>query len=439
MNWVFRGNSSRSRDGFTMIEVAIGLMLIAILAGPYVMTYNRYLKQTANDTTVDNISVVKAAMRKYVARNGAYPRPASRNLAVGSGTDGKSVVTAGIVACSLANATVCRATTAYGVAPKNTVLIGAVPYAELGLTQRYSIDGYGEKFTYAVTEYLTDNTHAFDDTAGIVSIVRQDGKDFRYRDTDPTNSPAAHVEHYVIVSHGYDKKGGFTNMGVQSTACGNAVSADDENCDNDAIFNINTAYNAVTQAVSRIEATPAGPTHYDDRLDSENTIQQNIWVQRIQSTDIYALLNTRGSVLIAQQPNDLVTPNFRVDVRGTSDFPGHIRVQGKFDTPRLCDYGGCTTKTDILNPYTEQKETFSPAIIGGTPADTSSGALTAKGIACGNFVNGGTTYAQPMTGISKSDELCLVPSAQSFTLNTCPTNWVVHGTNASGQLICTVN
>ncbi|MDB5531647.1 MAG: prepilin-type N-terminal cleavage/methylation domain protein, partial [Devosia sp.] len=179
MGVFFRQNSKQSgQQGFTLVEVCIGLIIISMLAIPYMQMYQRYQLKTINEETANNMGAVKSALAKYATRYGRYPLPANPSLAAGSAADGVEVAVGTVGTCTVASINVCRATTpTWGVAGHKTVLIGTVPYATLGLPIKNSYDGYKSRFKYAITEFMTTTPYTFNNDDGIIMVVDKNGND----------------------------------------------------------------------------------------------------------------------------------------------------------------------------------------------------------------------------------------------------------------------
>ena len=120
-------------------------------------------------------------------------------------------------------------------ANSNEVLIGAVPFRALGLSEKNIYDQFNSKFTYAVTRDLTDTTK-FDNAKGAIGILNQDGDPYNDNDIDVAvkdqnrtrDTSNKYKVLYAIISHGADLKGAYQRNGIVN-AC-NDPGLDKANC-----------------------------------------------------------------------------------------------------------------------------------------------------------------------------------------------------------------
>lgn len=354
---------SDSAAGFSLIEVAIGLMVIGLLMGPIIHTYNLYIKSRQISQSQAVVDVVNSALLKYYEKFGFYPAPAHPNLAETAANFGSPATAgAGWPACTAASTVVCETTT--GTFGGAAVLIGDVPFAELGIPFKSTLDGYGSKLTYAVTRSLTQNSPPlapFDDNAGAIEILNTAGVSIY--DTPPDNRA-----HFIVVSHGEDANGAFTLSGVRRSACGATTGIDAENCDNDGVF-VNY-YDTV--AGKKVRAYADNANHFDDFTAEVNTTAYGLWSyipnsgMRIQATNL-------GNIYIGTCADVPCIPKSKIDVNGS------IKAQ-EVKTSRICnvDDNNCiTTHSTTLSPRYSPDTTapvdevgwFSPEMLTGAPED----------------------------------------------------------------------
>ena len=137
-----RSGSPRCGTGFSMIELAVALVVIAILLGSILVPLNTQVESRNYDETQRILERAREALLGYASANGRFPCPAS--LMAGSGAEDFIDVAAGT----------CGLTTTFG-----NVYIGFLPAATLGLApvdgNGYALDAWGlspyNRLRYAVS------------------------------------------------------------------------------------------------------------------------------------------------------------------------------------------------------------------------------------------------------------------------------------------------
>ncbi|WP_435641449.1 type II secretion system protein [Micavibrio aeruginosavorus] len=198
-----------NQSGFSLIEIAIGMAVIGLIASALIQAYKIY--RVEHERTQERIvqEKITTALATYLQQNNRYPCPASLTQTPN--------------------------TTGFGRAPATcntgTFVTGALPVVDLNLPFDMVEDEYGNKLTYVVTAGMTDRT-TFNSTMPAIALqgfaLDNDGKVTTTLTTK--NLP------FIIVGHGPDMKGSYRTSGTAvNVACGSA--ADSENCDGDATFN----------------------------------------------------------------------------------------------------------------------------------------------------------------------------------------------------------
>jgi prepilin-type N-terminal cleavage/methylation domain-containing protein len=412
-------NAVKRNHGFTLLEVALALIVISLVMVPYIQVYKQYMNDQIKEQSDDYISVIQSALQKYAMRYGRYPMPANPSLGPGSAAGfGQEVALATIGNCSAASLAACRTTAAWGVVPNNTVLIGAVPFAALGLPQKYNLDGYNNKFTYAVTESLTVAA-SYKDNGGIIQVIDELGSE-----TQGTNKNA----HYVIVSHGSDRKGAFTLNGIQTITCDLSIlSRDNDNCDNNATFRSNfaTIGTGGNAKYTRDEIDVAGPNHYDDYIHWATSTDTDIWTKTVASGTTSDIFNRDlGSIRVG----GTTEPTAKVEVRGGDFKATAFRADRLCTNTGICAAAGSTSGLAV--PYNYAPNVFSPSII-AADHNSANNAKPGGGIDCGPNTG--------LTGIGNSDEECnLSDFPTSYSIGTsCSTGMAAHKI-VGGKLVCVI-
>ena len=208
--------------GFTLIEMAIVLMIVGLLLGGLLVPLSAQMDQRNNSDTQKALSEIKEALIGYTMANGFLPCPADPAIATGSAGAGLSRATCTTTASST----------------------GVVPWNTLGVSET---DAWGHRFTYKVTPEFADainlNTFGYDNnpaygcvsthicvpvnnpqsasfalcSCGTLNVLA-----FASGSTIGSNVPA------VVISHGKHAAGAWTPQGTQLLP----VSSDPSEADN---------------------------------------------------------------------------------------------------------------------------------------------------------------------------------------------------------------
>lgn len=421
-----------SEKGFSLIEVAIALIVIGLFVGSAVATYNVYMVGRRDTDTKARVNTVEAALAKFAAKRGYYPLPANRSIAMGATGFGRSVA-AVTTACTTSMATTC---TTGGADP---VYIGDVPFASLGIHYSNASDMYGRKLTYAVTAALTSGT--FDNAGGRIQILNEDGTS-RYTGTSKA--------HYVVFSHGPDGQGAYTLGGNLSSACGAAATngRDTENCDANATFRNNYDTNAAHidtyKKIVRFYGTStaaARAAQFDDWLGHRATQAVGMWAL---IPGLGELVNTNAGLnVLIGTPTFTCTPapcvnlpKTRVEVQGTARADG-------LRTGRICydnSPSGCVELSAGTYATRPRNVLTISHFAGVTPPPSTGGAYDSGTL---GQANGGILCAdfRPLRGWQYGDELCstsaVVNNPSGYgDCNTAVTGKYPTGVDAAGQTIC---
>lgn len=191
----------RDARGFTLVELAVGLAIVALLLGMLVVPLSTQIEQRRISETEKQLDLIREALLGFAAATGRLPCPATPTVAsttAGAGTENKPGAACAIVA-------------------------GIVPYATLGVREA---DAWGNRFSYRVTASFAD-----DAAAGLLAtfLLTEAG------DITITNGAVSLYAALpaVVVSHGDNGLGAYRTDGTQ---VGGAAGHELENADADATF-----------------------------------------------------------------------------------------------------------------------------------------------------------------------------------------------------------
>lgn len=271
----------RHATGFTLIEIAVVIVVLALLLAMIAGIATAMLGQQRREATRQRLAGVETAIALFVSQNLRLPCPANGTLA---GTDSN----AGVEQITLGTPNTCSV----GGAP-NSQQHGVVPWRALGISEQDATDGWGNRLTYRVaTDFVTAPAMnlTYCDPGG-TKIPRQTpvaspggycdpactsatfpasctmpsavtaGSGLQVRNLAGTiimnqgATPSTGAA-YVVISHGENSAGAYGNLGVVQAAIGPASGTEEAK----------NAANLALQAyyVDDFASYPAGTGHFDD-------------------------------------------------------------------------------------------------------------------------------------------------------------------------------
>lgn len=208
----YRHNTDPSRRGFTLIELAMVLVLVSLMTGFALQATQGSGDLECYASTRTQMAAIHKAMDQFVSSHNRYPAPAGSGLGVTDPNVGREYVGG-----SIANA---------------GLYFGALPFQALGLPSSYAADCWGNKFTYIVTQALVDSTNFTDSNiSGSITV---------YSGSLATHSTITTSGAYAVISHGAEALGAFKRNYIGApdhTLCnvkqasGAILRIDKENCD----------------------------------------------------------------------------------------------------------------------------------------------------------------------------------------------------------------
>ena len=437
------------KKGFSLIELMVAVTIFGLVAVTCSVEYSHHIKTKALNDTKMRSKLISDAFSRYLFTFGALPCPASPSLEPGShnagvgdcGTvmaqfpsytnwqpnvscDANNICVVQGARFTASNPTYCRGPAACGnqqphtAQYKDPVIIGTLPYVDLGLALNDSVDGWGNRMTYAVSYYLTSawvdpklqctpptlTAHAFCSDFGVIAQESYSASSDAVRSTPnlglSIGSPGALNSYMLaVVSHGPDGKGAWNYNGARPVPCDKApidtgagsglrreltsTGRDNENCNGDAIFLANG-----DDANSNLTAFASGPSHYDDAFVlTDITIGVYMW-------------------RLNQQGNQMQSKSGGFVGIGTSAPTAPLDVQGS------------------IQAHNYQSDTYCDKNTGNCFQQ----ALLSPGLTCNNGL---------MTGVASSLPLCQKSiDLTGVTPATCPSGQYMTGLDKDGGLTC---
>lgn len=362
---VTRAGVTRGQEsGYTLIELAIVTIVVGLLLVPAIGLYSIYKANQRLERTTGALENSENALSGFRSLYGRYPCPAPENLGPGD-------VGYGMEECNPANP---------GITDTGAgVLIGSLPYRQLNMQEPDSLDGYGNRVSYAVTTVLTDPT-TFSPNAGAITVL------------DATGNPVTAIAPFVVVTHNQNAGGAISRFGQPVQACPAAPDPESENCNGDATFRM---------------ASQGGT--FDDRI--VFTISRSIDEWRYSVVDDVDVElrdpNTDGFVIGAQQGAD-VSNAVELEVRENVADDATIKITkqgasgGRVLSQQVCDETGLYC--------------FSPSLLGGNSA-------AGTGLMC--------PPGEYLVGIEGNSPRC-----EPEIWLSCPKDTYMAGIRSDGTLIC---
>lgn len=200
---------STLQNGFTLVEMAIVLMIVGLLLGGMLVPLSAQMEQRNNSDTQKAMADIKEAIIGYAMSTGQLPCPADPSAVTG--------VTA--------NAGISRATCT--TAADST---GVLPWATLGVNET---DAWGNRYTYRVTSDFADaiNPVAHVDggctpsptpTQASFALCSVGNLNVLSAAPPTANTTIAGSVPAVIISHGKNAAGAYTPQGTQLAVGSNA-------------------------------------------------------------------------------------------------------------------------------------------------------------------------------------------------------------------------
>jgi prepilin-type N-terminal cleavage/methylation domain-containing protein len=207
--------------GFTLVEMAIVLVIVGLLIGGLVTPLSVQLEQRRVADTQRGMEEAREALIGFAVRNGYLPCPA---ISATNGLEDRD-----------------------GARCSNERRIGFLPWATLGLNK---LDSWNHLYLYSVTPAFADSANVFRlNTPRDITVASRDALGNFVSATAVNDIPA------VILSHGRNGFGAYSDAGIRQADAG-AGNVDEK-------ANMNPAGQAFITRVASDNATAPGGA-YDD-------------------------------------------------------------------------------------------------------------------------------------------------------------------------------
>lgn len=207
---------TRKQQGFTLVEIAMVLMIVGLLLGGMLVPLSAQMDQQKNSATEKLLTEARDALVGYAVANGQLPCPADPTIPTGQPNAG----IARTPPCTNGNST------------------GVLPWATLGVSET---DAWGNRFTYRVSSDFADAigsatwggcTPTPTPTQATFALCSNGNQTVLSAASGGANVAVGVPA--VIISHGKNGAGAYTQEGAQQPVSGNAD--EQENSDGDANY-----------------------------------------------------------------------------------------------------------------------------------------------------------------------------------------------------------
>lgn len=186
----------RGQDGFTLTELAIVLLIVALLIGGLLVPLSSQIDLRNTTDTKKALAEIQDALLGFAAANGRLPCPAPATTATGAVGAGLEVTTPGVGCTNLDG-------------------VGVLPWATLGVNET---DAWGNRYTYRVTTefarivpqiVFTGPTCPPPSNPQYAAFALCSQANMNIITSVASNVPA------VVISHGKNGAGAYTPQGTQ--------------------------------------------------------------------------------------------------------------------------------------------------------------------------------------------------------------------------------
>lgn len=227
----------KKNSGFTLVEMAIVLMIVGLLLGGLIPTLSAQMESQRINETRKQLDEIQQALIGYALVNGRLPCPAEASLATGLANAGVEAVTGNTCACVASSGNTVADNSA--IACTGGTVTGVLPWVTLGIKET---DAWERRYTYRVTRHFADQISANTFGSGCTPSSAPTAASFALcspgepdvYSADSGGTVIANNVPVLFLSHGKNGAGAYLSNGTQLPAAAGVDEA--ENSDNDTKF-----------------------------------------------------------------------------------------------------------------------------------------------------------------------------------------------------------
>jgi prepilin-type N-terminal cleavage/methylation domain-containing protein len=240
-----------TQRGFSLLELSIVLIIAAVILGMGFTTGVSVLTTARLSGTQRKMNFIEQALMQYRTATDRLPCPGDLTLAPGSPNYGFEAANPG----TCVGGTPAPNFTGTGVTNTfETAVEGALPAVTLGLPPSLMLDGWGNKFRYAVDVNYTA-------LAGFIAAGGARCLNGAITVYDANGNPRSSNAIYALISHGANGHGAYTQNGAVVNA-GSVNTFEQTNC------HCNSSATATTYTPTYVQMLPSlSPTNPLDSFD----------------------------------------------------------------------------------------------------------------------------------------------------------------------------
>jgi prepilin-type N-terminal cleavage/methylation domain-containing protein len=237
-NKLIRQHFLKPSLGFTLTELAVVLVIVALLIGGMLIPFSAQQDLRYNAESQKSLQDIREALIGFAIANGRLPCPAQASLASNStnaGMEAKTGTGSSLsCTCSTASSDISNAGSTTACTP--TSVTGVLPWATLGLSE---LDAWGHRYTYRVSTVFARGWPQVSDyrcapdlvpTRSAFALCSPGAITINSTSAGPALATEIPV---IILTHGKNGLGAYSQDG---TVIGSPAGDEAENTNDDAIY-----------------------------------------------------------------------------------------------------------------------------------------------------------------------------------------------------------